>query len=57
MTEKQKEMILFILTNCVKNQAEFKNKQIKRIYKAVSDSYKDLLKDIEEFLKELLQDQ
>ena len=54
MTEKQKEMILFILTNCIKNQTEFKNKQIKRIYEAVSDSYKDLLKDIEEFLKKLL---
>ena len=54
MTEKQKEMILFILTNCIKNQAEFKNEQIKRMYKAVSDSYNDLLKDIKKFLKKLL---
>ena len=57
MTEKQKEMILLILINHIKNQAGFKNKQIKRIYKTVSDSYKDLLKDIKEFLKELSQDQ
>ena len=54
MTEKQKEMILLILTNYVKNQTEFKNKQIKRMYKAVSDFYKDLLKDIKKFLKKLL---
>ena len=57
MTEKQKKMILFVLTNCVKNQAEFKNEQIKKIYEVVSDSYKDLLKDIKEFLKKLSQDQ
>ena len=54
MTEKQKEMIFFILTNYVKNQAGFKNRQIKRMYKAVSNFYKDLLKDIKEFLKKLL---
>ena len=54
ITEKQKEIILFILINYVKNQAGFKNKQIKRIYKTVFDLYKDLLKDIKKFLKELL---
>ena len=50
-------MILFVLTNCVKNQVEFKDEQIKRMYEAVSNSYKDLLKDIKKFLKKLLQDQ
>ena len=57
MTEKQKEMILLVLTNCVKNQAGFEDRQIKRMYEAVSDPYKDLLEDIKKFLKELLQDQ
>ena len=46
-------MILLVLTNHIKNQTEFKNEQIKRMYEAVSDSYKDLLEDIKEFLKEL----
>ena len=54
MTEKQKEMILFVLINYVKNQTGFKDEQIKRMYETVSDFYKDLLKDIKEFLKKLL---